>query len=77
MWSFHQSWFFATEFPRGTTQLYGISEGEVLLSLEFPKGIVTIQKFQSFFQKIMSSNPPTPQAPHPTRHSPFSRFFVE
>ena len=74
MWSFHQSWFFATEFPRGTTQLYGISEGEVLLSLEFPKGIVTIQKFQSLFKKLC---PQTLQAPHPTRHSPFSRFFVE
>ena len=37
MWNFHRSWFFALEFPRGATQLCGISKGEVLLSLEFPR----------------------------------------
>ena len=38
MRNFHWSWFSAMEFPRGATQLCGIFSGQVLLSLEFPRG---------------------------------------
>ena len=53
MWNFHRSWFFFLKFPRGATQLCGISKGEVFAFSKISKGKVTNPKIPgSFFKKV-------------------------
>ena len=40
MWNFQESWFQVLKFLKGVTQLCGVSKGEGLLCLEFPRGKV-------------------------------------
>ena len=40
MWNFQGSWFEDLKFLKGVTQLCGVSRGEALFCLEFPRGKV-------------------------------------
>ena len=37
MWNFQESWFYVLKFLKGVTQLCGVSRGEALFCLKFPR----------------------------------------